>query len=101
MTKFLKEITTKECGIDGREYWPGNIKYNPILMQSIADENTYDCIKQYIINVENKFSTNLTTRLESNYLQDPKGNAKMVYQCEYSINVMSKGSMRVRSILCY
>ena len=48
MTKFLKEVTIKECGTDGREYWPGNIKYNPILMQSIADENTYDCIKQNI-----------------------------------------------------
>ena len=58
MNKFLKGVITKERGIDGREYWPGNIKYDPILMQSIADENTYDCIKQYI-NVEKNPQTRI------------------------------------------
>ena len=55
MNKFLKKVTTKDCGTDGRDYWPGNIKCNPILMQSIADKSTYDSIKQYI-NVDKKIT---------------------------------------------
>ena len=48
MNKFLNGVITQKCGTDGREYWPGSIKYNPILMQSIANKNMYNSIKQYI-----------------------------------------------------
>ena len=39
----------------------------------------------------NQMSTNLTTRLKMTIYRTHKGNAKMVYQCEYRVNVMSKG----------
>ena len=55
MNVFLNEVVTPQYGTDGREYWPGHIKNNPILMQSIADRNTYTSIKQYI-NTDKKFT---------------------------------------------
>ena len=55
MNIFLNRVITPQYGTDVREYWPGNIKDNPILMQSIADKNTYTSIKQYI-NVDKKFT---------------------------------------------
>ena len=54
MNAFLNAVITQPCGTDGWEYWPSNIKYNPILMQSIANESTYNSIKQYI-NVNKRF----------------------------------------------
>ena len=41
MIQFLNGVMTPLCGTDGREFWPGNIKHNPILMQSIANKSTY------------------------------------------------------------
>ena len=55
MNTFLNGVITPQYGTDGREYWPGNIKQNPILMQSIANKNTYTSIKQYII-IDKKFT---------------------------------------------
>ena len=55
MNIFLNEAITPQHGTDGREFWPGHIKNNPILMQSIADRNTYTSIKQFI-NLDKKFT---------------------------------------------
>ena len=55
MNIFLNGVITPQYSTNGREYWPGNIKYNPILMQSIVDKNTYTSIKQYI-NIDKKFT---------------------------------------------
>ena len=55
MNLFLDGIMTPLSGTDGREFWPGNIRHNPILMQSIANKSTYNSIKQYI-NVDKKFT---------------------------------------------
>ena len=55
MNKFLKKVITKKCGTHDRKYWLGNIKYNPIIMQSIAEQSTYNSIKQYI-NVDKKIT---------------------------------------------
>ena len=56
MNTFLNKAITKGCDTDGKEYWPGNIRHNPILIQSIADESLYDSIKHYI-NIDKKFTT--------------------------------------------
>ena len=55
MKLFLNGVNTPLCGTDGREFWPGNIKRNPILMQSTTNKSTYNSIKQYI-NVDKKFT---------------------------------------------
>ena len=46
MKLFLNGVNTPLCGTDGREFWPGNIKRNPILMQSTTNKSTYNSIKQ-------------------------------------------------------
>ena len=56
MNTFLDKAITKGYDTDGREYWPGNIRHNPILIKSIADESVYDSVKQYI-NIDKKFTT--------------------------------------------
>ena len=48
MNQFLNGVITPLCVTNGREFWPGNIKHNPILMQLIANKSTYNSIKQYI-----------------------------------------------------
>ena len=55
MNTFLNKVNIPRYDTDGREFWPGNIKHNPILMQSIANKSTYNSIKQYI-NVDKKFT---------------------------------------------